>query len=256
MGDEILFLEDIPTHKIAELGVDQDSATWLKNYVNDWVETRILLQNAQEVLQSDLKDLEELLTTYMHNLLVYELEKNWVENFSDTLFTREELFEYYEQNKDNFQLRSNIVKMRYLKLDKNISKKDLTFSKNKLFNPSQEGDSLLRIFAEKQAENFYLDDNWLQFDDVLREVPISSNFSQQRFLQNNRQVNLEDQNYIYLVFFMDFKIKDDISPFEMEESQIKTYILLQKKAAYIAEKRKEVINNAYSNAQVKLWEKK
>jgi hypothetical protein len=42
----------------------------------------------------------------------------------------------------------------------------------------------------------------------------------------------------------------------MEESQIKTYILLQKKAAYIAEKRKEVINNAYSNAQVKLWEKK
>jgi hypothetical protein len=120
-------------------------------------------------------------------------------------------------------------------------------------NTSIVNDSLLRIFAETKAENFFLDNTWLYFDDVLREIPISSNYNQERFLQNNRFVELEEGGYIYLVTFVDFKFKDNITPMEFEKENIKKYIIMQRKAQYIEDKRKNMLHDAYNSGEIKIW---
>ncbi|MBX2985521.1 MAG: hypothetical protein KF882_06100 [Bacteroidia bacterium] len=252
VGDVELYLEDIPKEKL-NLTLEGDSATRLRHYVEKWTEEQFFLQDAKKVVKDDELHLNEIIEEYKRNLMIYELEKEWMNSYSDTLVNDSAISAYYEANKDNFQLRKNIVKIRYVKIRHNLPTKEINKAKNLIMNTSIVNDSLLRIFAETKAENFFLDNTWLYFDDVLREIPISSNYNQERFLQNNRFVELEEGGYIYLVTFVDFKFKDNITPMEFEKENIKKYIIMQRKAQYIEDKRKNMLHDAYNSGEIKIW---
>ncbi|MCK9481186.1 MAG: hypothetical protein M0R38_05425 [Bacteroidia bacterium] len=252
VGDKSLYLEDIPQEKFVKT-IEGDSATRLRRYVEKWVEDQFFLLQAKQEVSEQSPLISEILEEYKRNLMIYELEKLWMNNFTDTTIGDSAINAYYEANKENFQLRKNIVKIRYVKVEKDIAAKELAKVKNLIKNPSQQNDSLIRIFAEQKAENFYLDNNWLYFDDVLIEIPISSNYNQERFLQNNRFVELTEGRFIYLVNFVDLKIKDDITPLEFERDNIKKYIIMQRKAQYIEKKRRELLNQAIKSGEIKTW---
>jgi hypothetical protein len=251
VGEVVLYAEDINPEDLAGI-YETDSVKRLMLYAKKWSEDMYFLNLAKRNIADD-DNINRMINEYRNNLYLYELEKLWIENFSDTIISDDEIESYYQAHKDNFLLRSNIVKIRYVKLDKSIKPSEITKVKTWIFNPGTKNDSLIRSFAEKNADNFFLDDRWLIFDDVIREIPISPNFNQQRFLQGNKQVHLEENNFIYLVNFLDFKIKDENSPLEIESENIRKYILLQKKSKWLDEKKQKVLNEALKNKEIKLW---
>ncbi|MCO6494806.1 MAG: hypothetical protein J5I91_03875 [Bacteroidetes bacterium] len=252
VGEAELYLEDIPKDKLS-LNLEGDSATKLRYYIEKWSKEQFFLQNAKETIGDDESQLNDIIEEYRRNLMIYELERKWLDNYSDTVVSDSAIKIYYENNKDNFQLRKNIVKIRYIKISRTLSTKEINKVRILVKNTTPTNDSLLRIFAETKADNFFLDNTWLYFDDVLREIPISSNYNQERFLQNNRYVELEEGGYIYLVNFIDFKTKDNITPLEFESDNIKKYIIMQRKAQYIEDKRKGMLEDAYKSGKIKIW---
>lgn len=252
VGDYTLYIEDINPALFSGLS-PQDSVSKLKQFTQQWIDERIFLEEAETILSDDEKEISQRIEAYRQNILVYELEKKWASTFADTIILEEEINNYYEKNKENFLLKKNIVQIRYLKVDKDLPKKELDKAIGYIQNPNPKNDSLLRIFAEAKADNYYLENNWLLFEDVIREIPISQSYSQERYLRSNRYVKLQENEFLYLVYFVDFKVRDEISPMEFELDNIKQYIRLQRQEKWLSEKRNKLVQEARKNNKIKIW---
>jgi hypothetical protein len=86
----------------------------------------------------------------------------------------------------------------------------------------------------------------LLFNDLLKEIPIKT-YDQEAFLQNNRFLEIKGEEFIYLVYFTDFKIKESISPLSFEKENIRNVILNKRKLNLISEMEKEVYDKALKN---------
>lgn len=253
VGNYKLYLDDIPVEKI-QPAQDEDSIARLYRFVNSWAEEKVLMIYAEnEMVLGKNEEIDKLIETYRRNLIQFELERTWLNEYRDTLVSAHEIESYYKQNKDNFLLRNNIVKIRYIKLRNDLKPVEINKVQFWLNNPGTRNDSLLRNFAEEKAENFYLEDQWLFYSDLLKEVPLATDVNQQRFLQTNRNVQLKEEDYIYMIYFVDYKIKDEISPLELEKENIEKYILIKRKSEWISNKRRTLIEEAHEKGSIQLW---
>lgn len=250
-GNNELYFSDLPDDWPDKVS-GEDSIKALRAFVDKWIEKQALLEAADLLLSDKEKDKTDLINDYKTSLLLYEYEKKIVESNLDTFVKESELKDYYDKNNTSFELKKNIVRIRYVKLlDK---PKEIAKAKSLMLNTTAESDSILRIFCEKTAENFYLEDNWLFFEDILREIPLNANYSQERFLNaGNKFVQLKDDNYVYLLLIKEYRVKSNISPFEFEKDKIKSLVLYKRKLDLIKQNQETVLKHAEKNKSYKIF---
>lgn len=245
-----LLKSEIPSELFDEKN-NGDSSARLKQFVEKWIENQIIVQAAEETLSDEEKNKEKLINDYRNSLLVFEYHQKMVQNQMDTSVSEQEIQSYFNDNIDNFLLRKNIVKIKYLKISKTVA--DVNKIKKLIQNSSKENDALLLKYAEDKADNFYLDSNWLFLDDITKEIPLNENYNQQRFLANNKYIQLEENNILYILYIIDFKIKNSVSPIEFEKEKIKDILLYQRKLKYLKDLEKNLIKNAKEKGEIKYY---
>src|ERR1051325_8835496 len=187
VGDAYLYPSDIKD--MASGSSKEDSVKKVSGYINNWIHETLLLQKAESNLTDEKKKFDKMVEDYRKSLITYEYESELVNQKLDTLVGEEEIGQYYEENKTNFELKDNIIKVIYVKVRKKAPKvekiKDWYRS-----NDTKDMDALAG-YCHQYAENFYLDENnWLLFDDVLKEIPIKL-YDKEQFLQNNRTIETQ-----------------------------------------------------------------
>ena len=101
--------------------------------------------------------------------------------------------------------------------------------------------------SNKYAENSFLDDQvWLNFDDIIKEVPIKT-YDAKHFLENNKYVEIKEGPYIYLVNILAYQIKNTASNFEFEKENIKKVIWQNRKKDLL----KQLENKLKKDAELK-----
>jgi hypothetical protein len=245
-----LLKSEIPSELFDEKN-NGDSSARLKQFVEKWIENQIIVQAAEENLSDEEKNKEKLINDYRNSLLVFEYHQKMVQNQMDTSISEQEIQSYFNDNIDNFLLRKNIVKIKYLKISKTVA--DVNKIKKLIQNNSIENDALLLKYAEDKADNYYLDSNWLFLDDITKEIPLNENYNQQRFLANNKYIQLEENNILYILYIIDFKIKNSVSPVEFEKEKIKDILLYQRKLKYLKDLEKNLIKNAKEKGDIKYY---
>ena len=119
--------------------------------------------------------------------------------------------------------------------------------KKLLNSDDQDEKNKLADLCEKNAADYFLDNqNWLLFNDVLKQIPVKT-YNQEEFLKNHRDLEYQDSLYVYLVRFKDFKIKESVSPLNFEKQRIHDVILNKRKIELINRMQEDL----YSNAQKK-----
>ena len=205
----------------------EDSLLKLEIFVNSWFMQQIKLYHANKSLKKNDPEIEKKVEDYRNDLLIYYFEQNMISEQLDTFVKSDELRAFFEQNKENFQLSNNIVKMLFVKVkdDPKIIEKFRTFIKN----PSEKTRIELEDLTQKYAENSFLDEDvWLNFDDIIKEVPLST-YNVEHFLENNKYVEIKEGSYIYLVNILAYQIKNTVSNFEFEAENIKKVILQKRR---------------------------
>jgi len=245
-----LLKSEIPSELFDEKN-NGDSSARLKQFVEKWIENQIIVQAAEETLSDEEKNKEKLINDYRNSLLVFEYHQKMVQNQMDTAVSEQEIQNYFNDNLGNYLLRKNIVKIKYLKISKTVA--DLNKIKKLIQNSSKENDALLLKYAEDKADNYYLDSNWLFLDDITKEIPLNENYNQQRFLSNNKYIQLEENNILYILYIIDFKIKNSVSPIEFEKEKIKDILLYQRKLKYLKDLEKNLIKNAKEKGEIKYY---
>jgi hypothetical protein len=247
---KVLYRSDIPEDVWKQNQIN-DSSGLLKSILDKWLENQVLVYEAENALSEDQKNKEKLIEDYRNSLLIYEYQQKLIREQLDTAVTEEEIIAFYNSNTQAFQLKKNIVKIKYIKINK--QKADLNKLKNLMQSGKEEDNNTLRTLAESEAENFYLDSNWLFLDDITKEIPLNENYNQQRFLSNNKFVNLEENNTLYLLYILDFRIKDAVSPIDFEKERIKDIIRYQRKLSFLKSSQKSLFEQAIKKGDVKYY---
>ena len=91
-----------------------DSLTRVNAFIDLWIRQQLLLHQAEINLTPEQCDFSKQLMDYRNSLIVYAYESQLIEQYLDTIVSDEEIMEYYEGHKEDFQLRSTMVKVAYV----------------------------------------------------------------------------------------------------------------------------------------------
>lgn len=229
----------------------KDSIELVKKYIDNWIRETLVIQKAEDNLSDAQKNVEKQLQDYRNSLITYTYEKELVKQKLDTTVTNEEIEAYYNTNKSNFELKDNIIKVLYIKVNKKapgINKLEKWYTSDNTKDRQQ-----LAEYCHQFAENFYLDDNsWLLFDDLLKEIPIQT-YNKELFLQNNRLVEVSDSLFNYYLNIKGFKIRNSTSPLSFEKDNIKNIILNKRKLQLVTKMKEDIYNDALNNQDIEIF---
>lgn len=249
-NNEYLYQDDIKD--IVPAGTPaKDSAELIRKYIDNWVRESLVTQKAESNLGDEQKNVDKQLRDYRNSLITYTYEKELVKQKLDTVVTDTEIEEYYNNNKADFELKDNIIKVVYVKVDKKAPGLDKLkrMYKSDLANDRE----LLASYCHQFASNFYLDDSsWLLFDDLLKEIPIQT-YNKELFLQNNRFVEVSDSLNHYFVNIKGFQIRNSLSPLGFEKENIKNIILNKRKLQLITKMIEDIYNDAANNNKIEIY---
>lgn len=216
-------LEDVLPSDVSKM----DSLTQVNAYVDTWIHRQILIHQAEVNLPAEQLDFTKQLQDYRNSLVIYAYETQMIEQYLDTLVSEDEIAAYYEANKENFQLRSTMVKVAYLILDENC--KQMKELKKLMSNRDTLDLVRLSALVEHNTVASFLDvDTWVRLDDLLAKIPIEI-YNSESFLKRNKFVSFEKDNLTYLVRFEDYLLEKSVSPIEIEKEGIRDVLLLKRK---------------------------
>ena len=208
-----------------------DSIQRVSTFIDSWIRRQLLIHQAETNLNKEALDLDKQMEEYRSSLIIYAYESQLINQKLDTIVSENEIAEYYEQNKEDFQLRNTMVRVVYVILDED-SKQKPDFKKL-LNDPDTLMLQNIDIQANYYAVKSFVDvDQWMRLDELTHIVPIQI-FNAESFLKKNKFVSFDVNGYTYMVRFVDYLLEESTSPMEMVRDNIKSVILAQRKKALI-----------------------
>ncbi|MGB0391068.1 MAG: hypothetical protein ACPGVC_03945 [Salibacteraceae bacterium] len=228
----------------------EDSLNIRNNYINNWIDRQLLVHQAELNLPFSEQDVQEKLDRYKNDLLIFAYRNQLLQEKLDTVISKSEIQEYYENNQESFVLVDYILKANYLKLDstdKNIKK-----VKKWIVSDDIEDIEKLDNYCYMHSSNYSFDGEWMYLNDLLNVVPIVS-YNKERLLKNKKLIELYDNGMYYLVRIVDYKLKDSVSPLSMEYNNIKRIILNNRKLELLEKLSSDIYQDAKKENQIELF---
>ncbi|MDE6500316.1 MAG: hypothetical protein K2K83_06400, partial [Rikenella sp.] len=197
----------------------QDSLAALRSIVDTWVRKEIKTAAAEAAISGQGEDIEEMVAQYRSTLLSYRYEQEWLADRLDTTVTTEQIFDYYDNNRDGFRLAGPIVKARIARIPAGLRQ---SRKLEEMFRSGDEGDrnDFLNICQKNQYKTEDFSTEWTDFSTVVRHIPFSqSNFDD--FLRTRRFYEVEDDEYKYMMAVDLYRPTGDYSPIERETGNIR-----------------------------------
>ncbi|MFA0962031.1 peptidyl-prolyl cis-trans isomerase [Roseivirga sp. BDSF3-8] len=229
-----------------------DSASLVDRYIRSWVRKQLLISQASEEVDYDKAELERKILDYRYALMVYEFQKQYINENLDTAVSNEEVKAYYDINQDNFQLKQNIIRGWFLKVPKDAPK--LAQIKQMMRKPDAENKKELKSYAFRFAMNYSMEDSlWLNFDEVIANTPFMSIPNKVQFLESNTFAETDDEKFEYLLHIQDYKISDQTSPLEFVKDDIRNIIINKRKVALADQLERNIYEEAKDNNEFEIY---
>ena len=244
--DESLFKEDL--NVLLPKNIDKnDSIVLVRSIIDSWAIKQLFLNKAKENnSQNDNAEINDLVRDYRQALLINGYKERLIKQQLDTAIAREEILNYYEQNKKNFRLNEELVKVRYIHFSNDlIDKKEvINFFKNGKVEDLETLESRQLSFKKMMLN----DSVWLPLENVLLKLP----FSRQDLLKKSDLNKKEDSLGLYLAVINDVLLRNQTAPLIYIEPTIKQMILHQRKLQLIRDIEKIIVKDAIQNKIFKI----
>lgn len=253
VDDKYLYPSDVKNIFYSTSG-GVDSVRVLQVFIDNWIKNQLFAQVAEKNLSDAEKNVQRELEEYRNSLLIHKYQSRLISERLDTVTTEEQLKEYYNNNKNSFELARNIVQLNFVKIEKsNKARNDIV----RLFLSSDIRDKQkLGRLCEKNAENYFLDDEtWLDFSEVQKELPIRQ-YDEEHFLRNNKFLEINEGKFVYLILIKAYRTKNTLSSFEFEKERIRNVLLNQRKIELIKKFETDMQRKATETNMIENYTKK
>lgn len=235
----------------------EDSINFIKRYAELWVRKELLFSRAITYLSTKENvtiedEIEGKVKEYKYSLFTYEFEKQLVQQKLDTNISEVEVLAYYNANPSNFSLKQNIVRCKYLKIP--IDAPKIEKPKNWIKSEREKDLKELNSYAMQYASEYNLEiDKWIDFDLIVAGSPLRDLPNRTEFVSKNKYFESNDESHIYLFYFLEYKISNQVSPLEFVKNRVKDIILNQRKRKLIQEIEQSIYDKAKEENEFKIY---
>ena len=224
----------------------KDSAIFANNYIHKWLVNQMIMDKSEEMIPLEVLKVEKKINKYKMSLISYEFEQFYINKRLDTSINKSQIKKYYENHLDDFVLNDYAVKCMYLQIPKK-SKFIKEIKRNYHLKNEDMVDKIMEIGQNEEVTLYYNPEEWVFFDDLLKQIPILEKYSKVEFIKKKKKVILEFNNYLYFINVFDFIIKNGTSPLSFEENKIKSIILNQRAKNLRKKLRQDLYNDGIKN---------
>ncbi|MCW3125865.1 MAG: hypothetical protein JWO03_1523 [Bacteroidetes bacterium] len=210
----------------------KDSIAFIANYSESWVRRRLLLKKAEENVPYDELGIDKKVEDYRQSLLLYEYEKELINQKLDKAVNDDEIQEFYDKNKEKFTLESDIYDLQYVEI--HIDAPDLDKMRPVILNPKTDDDinkreGYCKVYAQTYS---FADSNWMAASAVLKKFPISS-ADLKTLSTGGRFMEYKNNKNAYFLYVKTVRHQGEPSPLEFIRNQIKEVVFNKKKVVLI-----------------------
>jgi len=229
----------------------EDSTLMVNAYIEKWVRESLLMHEAEGNIPPDL-NIDDLVRDYRSSLILHNYENYLIKEELDSTITQEELTSFYEQNKEQYQLKKPIIRCDFIKIP--LSALDLETCTH-LWNSAADADrESLMQYCNKNAEVYLLnEETWYEIDRITKQLPNGLVNLTNIALQKN--LIHKDVNYQYYLRVLEIVTVNEPPPLSYIEDQAKKVILHQRKIKLLENKKEALYELEMKRNNIKIYTK-
>lgn len=243
VSEEILYKKDIAS-LVKENTSFLDSSKIVNDFIDSWIKKQLMINKASDEINFDLSDIDRKVLDYKYALMVHEYEKFYINQNLNKDISDEEIAKYYEEKSENFMLRQNIIRCLFAIIPKQAPQIN-TFRKQVRSYPNDNMEEIKSYCFRFATKSSLETEAWINFDEVLSTTPLANVQDRVTFLKTNSFIETSDEENIYYLRILDYKISNQVSPIEFVKEDIKSILINKKKE----ELRKKLEDEVYTKAE-------
>ena len=231
----------------------QDSLIQIQNIINDWATQQLLHDGALLNLEAQKqKEFETLVKDYKRDLLTSAYLEAMTKQNLDTIISNHELELAYKQNKELFNLKEDLIKLRYVNHNLNMSNSNEIKRRFKRYNAE---DRAILDTISLQFNSFFLNDSvWINSNQVISKIgPLQKGFNKV-LLKKQNFIQLKDSLGLYLMQVKDVLEKGQQAPLAYVTPTLKQIIINKRKLKLVNQLKSEIVNDALRNKKFEIYE--
>ena len=233
---------------LPEFKSPEDSISQLRSYVETWVRDAVLLHEAEGYLPEDI-NIQALVEDYRASLIIGNYEQTLVEGMLDTFISDAELTEYYEKNKDQYQLEQPIVRCHFVKIPRETEGVDEF--RTWWDSESEEDFEQLVVFSNEYADVYMLEDStWYRADEISALIPPGMMTVEN--MRRNRSLRFSDDNYYYFLRISQSVMSTEVAPLSYIREQAIRYIMHKRKVELLEQMKMELYEREMQGNQIRI----
>lgn len=247
VGSQKLTLKDLRKSMPGGLSED-DSIRYVRAFVNDWIETRLISEIAVDEI--DMSRIDEIVEDYRNHLIVREYSRQMFETHAAGI-PEDTLKAYYELHKEEFKLDRPMVKGTYLKVSEDA--KNLKILR-RLYQSDKhtDVDKLEKEVVKSAIYYDYFRDKWIDWEQIETKIPYDFGATGDQWLARKRKLDITSGGFTYLLYITDILPKGSAMPYEAARGQIVTRLLNVNRKQYDDMLKQELFNTAKESGKIKI----
>jgi len=225
----------------------EDSVMVYNAYIENWLRDAVLMHEAEQKISKNI-NIDKLVQEYRSTLILHNYEQVIIQSELDSMISQEEIRRFYDDNKDNYQLESPLLRVKFMKIPIDAVEIDMV---DKWIDSEDMDDKVNLIeYCNTYAEVFYLnDDEWHELDKIKGHLPTNL-FPNSTFSQVGNFIKRKDDRYKYYLRPLEIIPKNEAPPIDYIEKKARQVILQRRKSHLLEEHRENLYDKKIKNVKV------
>jgi len=252
VNDSYLYNDDI-IDLISENTTKEDSTLIVNNFINRWATKQLLIDQSMINLSQEKQDFfNEMVNQYKTDLYTEAYKSSIILKQLDTVILKKEYEDYYNLNKRNFKLNDELLKVRYIQVDKNFLNLKVLEKKFKRYDSIDKKDL---INLSIKFKSFNLNDSiWIKSNVLIGRLPVLKE-ENLKLLKKPNYTQLQDSLGVYLIKIEATLKTNDIAPLSYVRPTIEQIILNKRKQDLLKKIQKDITIDAIKNKNFEIFTK-
>jgi len=230
----------------------QDSTVIVKSYIDRWASQKLLYDAAVINISSDKQmELDALVKQYAEDLYTKAYLEAVVQQTADTVVSNEELVKYYNTNKQNFRTTNTLVRLRYIRMQRDHPK--LALARQRFLSGNRRDIEKLNDMALQFKSYAFNDTVWTSMNEVYQKLPFINPENRDKYVTRAMSYQYPDSVDVYLVKVSAVLDRNQQAPFEYIKPTLHEVIINNRKLELIKKFQKEITDDAIKNNKYEIY---
>lgn len=228
-----------------------DSTKSADAYIQMWINDELIYDKAKQNV-SDQQKINDLVADYKKSLTVFTYLEELLKSELSKQIPEKELKQYYDNNPSQFTLKSSLIKGVFLKVPQSASELNNIRQWYKSSSESAK-ENLKKTSIQNTVIFTYFYDQWLNIDDIIANIPVPLNQDPNQLIKTNKNIDLQDSDYVYLLHVENYAPAGTKSPFEYAKPEITDILINKYRESFLKQFEEDLYKKGIKNKSIKYY---